>query len=73
MDYNNGKDVLRQLHLLKSHGGNITKSSSDVTLLPNGLSYFFVEVTLQDGTQYGIPAYGEEARELHREAKNWLQ
>ncbi len=39
-----------------------------VSVRANGIPYFFVEVTCQDGSQYGIPAYGEEAIELHREA-----
>jgi hypothetical protein len=34
----------------------------------NGIDYFFVEVTFGNGMQYGIPAYGEEARELRESA-----
>jgi hypothetical protein len=32
--------------------------------MQNGIDYFYVEVTFGNGTQYGIPAYGDEAREL---------
>jgi hypothetical protein len=66
--YNDSTDALRQLLLLRLYGGRITGSSSAVSILTNGLPYFFVEVTWEDGSQYGIPAYGEEAIELHKEA-----
>lgn len=36
----------------------------------NGIDYFFVEVTFGDGAQYGITAYGDEARELREQALN---
>lgn len=68
MAYNDSRDALRQLLLLRLYGGSITKCSSAVSVLTNGMPYFFVEVTCQDGSQYGIPAYGEEAIELCREA-----
>jgi hypothetical protein len=32
------------------------------------LPYFYVEVTGENGSQFGIPAYGDEAIELHNEA-----
>jgi hypothetical protein len=65
--YNNSTDALKQLVLLRLYGGSITRSSGVVSVLTNGIPYFFVEVTCQDGSQYGIPAYGEEAIELHKE------
>jgi hypothetical protein len=34
--------------------------------MKNGIEYFFVEVTCDDSTQYGIQAYGEEAIELYK-------
>jgi hypothetical protein len=34
----------------------------------NGIEYCAVEITCDDGTQYGIQAHGEEAIELHKEA-----
>lgn len=38
------------------------------SLMRNGIDYFFVEVTFGDGAQYGIPAYGDEARDLREQA-----
>ena len=58
----------RQLRLLRSLGGRITKSPSAISVLSNGLPYFYVEVTDDNGSQFGIPAYGDEAFELHKEA-----
>ncbi len=61
-------DSSRQLRLLRSLGGRITKSPSGVSVLSNGLPYFYVEVAGDSGSQFGIPAYGDEAIELHNEA-----
>jgi len=61
-------DSSRQLRLLYSRGGRITKSPSGVSVLSNGLSYYYVEVTGDNGSQFGIPAYGDEAIQLHNEA-----
>jgi hypothetical protein len=61
-------DSSRQLRLLRSLGGRITKSPSAISVLSNGLPYFYVEVTGDNGSQFGIPAYGDEAIELHNEA-----
>ena len=58
----------RQLRLLHSRGGRITKSPSGLSVLLNGLPYYYVEVTGDNGSQFGIPAYGDEAIELHHEA-----
>ena len=57
-----------QLRLLRSLGGQITKSPSTISVLSNGLPYYYVEVTGDNGSQFGIPAYGDEAFELHKEA-----
>ena len=57
-----------QLRLLRSLGGRITKSPSTIAVLSNGLPYYYVEVTGDNGSQFGIPAYGDEAFELHKEA-----
>jgi hypothetical protein len=46
----------------------ITKTSKDVFYMRNGIEYCFIEVTCSDGTQYGLQAYGEEAKELYGEA-----
>ena len=61
-------DSSRQLRLLQSLGGRITKSPGAISVLSNGLPYFYVEVTGENGSQFGIPAYGDEAIELHNEA-----
>ena len=68
MAYNDSTIALRQLLLLRLYGGRITRSSGAVSIHTNGLPYFFVEVTCEDGTRYGIPAYGQEAIKLHEEA-----
>ena len=60
-------DSSRQLRLLHSRGGRITRSPSDLFVLANGLPYFYVEVTGDNGSQFGIPAFGDEAIELHNE------
>jgi hypothetical protein len=36
--------------------------------LKNGIEYCLVEVTCDDGEQYGIQAFGGEAVQLHKEA-----
>lgn len=61
-------DSSRQLRLLHSRGGRITKSPGAIFVLSNGLPYFYVEVTGDNGSQFGIPAYGDEAIELYNEA-----
>ena len=56
-------ETSRQLRLLRSRGGKVTKMATDLSVLSNGLPYFYVEVTGNNGSQFGIPAYGEEAIE----------
>jgi hypothetical protein len=46
----------------------ITKASKNISYMKSGMEYYFVEVTCSDGTQYGLQAYGEEAKELYNEA-----
>lgn len=67
MAFTDSTSASRQLLLLRLYGGRVTRSSNGVSTLTNGLPYFFVEVTGEDGSQYGIPAFGEEALELHNE------
>jgi hypothetical protein len=43
-------------------------SIPNVSHLVNGVEYSFVEVTCNDGIQYGLQAYGDEAVELHKAA-----
>ena len=47
---------------------HLSKVSENVSHLVNGVEYSFVEVTCNDGIQYGLQAYGDEAIELHKEA-----
>jgi hypothetical protein len=42
--------------------------SRTVAYLQNGIEYCHIEVTCEDGEQYGIQAFGGEAVELHNEA-----
>lgn len=68
MAYNNGTDAMRDLLMLREYGGQVTRSPSSLKILPNGLPYYFVEVTSIEGTKYVIEAYGEEAIGLRNEA-----
>ena len=45
-------------------GLKITGMKQDIVRLSNGIKYFAVEVTAEDGVQYGISAYDEEAEDL---------
>ena len=45
----------------------VTEISVNLSQLTNGIEYVFVETTCDDGSQYGLQAYGKEALELHRE------
>ena len=49
-------DLLRSCH--------ITEMSASLSHLSNGVEYSFVEITCDDGIQYGLQAYGKEAVEL---------
>jgi hypothetical protein len=51
---------------------NITKISTSLVVLENGIEYSFVEVTCSDGVQYGLQAYGKEALELDRVAHEFI-
>jgi hypothetical protein len=62
-----GRDSVRWLLALLSIGGRVTKSSYNISELLNGLAYYLVAVTFLDGTQIGIPAYGDEAVALRDE------
>jgi hypothetical protein len=42
----------------------ITEINSSLSHLVNGIAYSFVEVTWNDGIQYGLQAYGNEALAL---------
>ena len=63
----NKMNSLQHLSLLRQNGGIITQLSREVTILSNGIQYYFVEFTSTAGIQYGIQAYGKEAIELYTE------
>ena len=46
---------------------HITKKSQNISYMRNGVEYCTVEVTCDDGSQYGIQAYGDEAIDLYKE------
>ena len=46
----------------------ITEISTSLSHLTNGVVCSFVEITCNDGNQYGLQAYGKEALELNRVA-----
>jgi hypothetical protein len=52
---------------------HITKISEDISHLGNGVKYCFVEVTCNNGNQYGIQAFGHEAVELYKALKHLSQ
>ena len=58
---------MRQLRLLRFFGGRITRSTEEIVTLANGIAYCFAEVTCDNGSQFGIAVYGEEAAELFKE------
>ena len=67
---NNSILALRKLLTLREEGGRgdrITKLSSKIHIIRDGLKYYFVEVTDDTGSLYVIEAYGEDAIELHEE------
>ena len=46
---------------------HITKKSQNICHVINGIEYCSVEVTCDNGSQYGIQAFGDEAIELYKE------
>jgi len=66
--YSSETDALRQLLLVRKYGGRITSSPDSIKTLPNGLQYYYGEVTTKDGTKYVIEAYGEDATTLRNES-----
>lgn len=44
------------------------KMTESPLTMRNGIDYCYVEVTFANGATYGIPGYGEEARELRKQA-----
>lgn len=46
----------------------ITSMSPRIARMNNGIKYFAVEVTAEDGAQYGISAFDKEAEDLYEVA-----
>jgi hypothetical protein len=46
---------------------HITKKSQNISYMRNGIQYCSVEVTCDNGSQYRIQAYGDEAVDLYKE------
>src|SRR5215213_5994654 len=46
---------------------HITKKSQNISYMRNGVEYCSVEVSCDNGSQYGIQAYGDEAIDLYKE------
>ena len=57
----------RLLTLCTRENGKITRYPERLRILNNGVEHYFVEVTCEDGLQYGLQAYGEEAIALYKE------
>jgi hypothetical protein len=57
----------RLLTLCTRANGKITRYPERLRILENGVEHYFVEVTCEDGLQYGLQAYGEEAIALYKE------
>jgi hypothetical protein len=66
--YASASDALIGLLRDEELSARITKMSSEVSRLTNGIKYYAVEVTSESGVQYGISAYDVEAEELYRVA-----
>jgi hypothetical protein len=63
----------RLLTLCNRENGEITRNPERLRILDNGVEHYFVEVTCEDGLQYGLHAYGEEAIALYKETMNTLR
>ena len=62
--YNNSSGALDQLLRLERLGARISYSPDTISTLSNGITYYEVGVTSNDGAQYIIQAYDEEATQL---------
>jgi hypothetical protein len=52
-------------YIVKSERGVITQCLKEIVPLVNGVQSYFVEVTSENGVQYGISAFGNEAKDLY--------
>jgi hypothetical protein len=58
--------------LCRRENGRITRYPKKLRILDNGVEHYFVEVTCNDGVQYGLQAYGDEAVSLFKETMKTL-
>jgi len=63
----------RLLTLCTRENGKITRYPERLRILDNGVEHYFVEVTCEDGIQYGLQAFGEEAISLYKETMKTLR
>jgi len=63
----------RLLTLCTLENGKITRYPERLRILDNGVEHYFVEVTCDDGIQYGLQAYGKEAIALYKETMKTLR
>ena len=54
--------------VISDENGVITHHLDQIKLCKNGIEYYFVEVTSNNGVQYGIYAFGAEAFELYKQS-----
>jgi hypothetical protein len=67
--YKSAADALQGLFVTKgSPACRITRVPKP-GLMANGIEYCFVEVTCAEGAQYGIEAFGGEAKDLYASAQ----
>ena len=57
----------RLLTLCTRENAKITRYPERLRILDNAVEHYFVKVTCEDGLQYGLQAYGEEAIALYKE------
>lgn len=69
--YRNSVDAFRQLLTSKLEGSvsGVSQISSSMGRMQNGIMYCVVQVMCNCGEEYRIEAYGGEAEELYRTAR----
>jgi hypothetical protein len=63
----------RLLTLCTRENGKITRYPQRLRILDNGVEHYFAEVTCDDGIQFGLQAYGEDAIALYKETMKTLR
>jgi hypothetical protein len=69
IDHKINHNTNRKIQSPKPHSVfcSINNPSKEIFHIGNGEEYYNVKLTCNDNTEYGIQAYGEEARQLYRE------